>query len=190
LSSPISSDKTWGTVSNLLTLMRLALTPFIVLNMYYQHWISAFVLFVIAAGTDLLDGYLARALNQQTHLGALLDPIADKLLLLGSFGALAFFSSPFFHIPTWFFVLGLAREVILIVGVCALCLRQKRAKIEPLIWGKLTTLFQIVFLKWIFICYFMGWEPKRTYTCLLYLVAVFSVISLFQYVKKAVDLMR
>jgi phosphatidylglycerophosphate synthase len=58
-----------------------------------------------------------------------------------------------------------------------------------LIWGKLTTLLQILFLKWIFICYFMGWEPKRTYVVLLYSIAVFSVISLFQYFKKAFELL-
>ena len=86
----ILKDKSWNTFSNGLTLVRLVCAPVVVVSLYYAYWLTAFVVFMFAAGTDLLDGYIARAWNEQTHLGAFFDPIADKFLLISSFGALVF----------------------------------------------------------------------------------------------------
>jgi cardiolipin synthase len=181
----ISQDKRWLTISNGLTMLRLLLTPFIVMYLYWQQWTIAFSLFVFAAATDLLDGHVARLRNEQTNLGTLLDPIADKFLLVASFGSLAFFHSPFFHIPSWFFVIVLCREAIILIGAIILLGWYKDAHVEPMIWGKITTLLQILFLMWIFICYFMGWEPQKTYLILLFSLALFSLLSLWKYAMRA-----
>lgn len=183
----IISDKQWVTYSNILTLIRLLLAPVVVINLYYKQWVGAFEVFAFAAMTDLLDGYLARRFNQQTHLGTILDPLADKCLLLASFGALAFFSSPLFAIPPWFFVLVVCRESIIIMGSIILLCLNRGFTVEPLIWGKMTMLLQVLFLMWIFTCYFAGWEPKKTYSLLLILLAIFSIISLLQYIRRAVN---
>lgn len=181
----ITEDKQWINISNGLTILRLILTPCIVVYLYWQQWAMAFGLFVFAAVTDLLDGHVARLLDEQTNLGTLLDPIADKFLLVASFGSLAFFHSPFFHIPRWFFVIVLCREVIILIGAIVLLVWYKNAHVEPMIWGKITTLLQILFLMWIFICYFMGWEPQKTYLLLLFSLAMFSLISFWKYAQRA-----
>lgn len=182
-----ASDKSWGTVSNGLTLARLLLSPIIVLGLYHQQYQTAFVLFVLAAATDLLDGYVARALNQQTHLGTLLDPLADKCLLVSAFGAMAFFHLPFFHVPYWFFLIIICREALMLLGALVLLLCKKGMDVQPLLWGKLTTALQIFFIMWIFVCYFAGWEPKKTHLIALVVLALFSLFSLCQYINRAMS---
>ena len=179
----INEDGKWFTISNFLTVMRILLVPFIVINVIWEKWDVTFVLFVIAAVSDLLDGYLARLLKQQSYLGKILDPIADKFFLLASFSSLAFLKTPSFRIPIWFIVLFLVRETTILFG-CYFIMRKKvDFEINPTIWGKLTTFFQILFIFWIFACYFFSWIPKRTYYVLLFFLALFSVISLFKYIK-------
>ncbi len=188
--SLITTDKSWNTLSNGLTLVRFAAAPVVMISLYHAYWLMAFVVFMFAASTDLLDGYVARAWNEQTHLGALMDPLADKVLLVSSFGALAFFQSPFFHIPQWFFGIVVIREALIIAGSLILLFFYKDAHTQPLIWGKLTTLLQVLFLGWVFLCYFIGWVPARTYAALLVLLAFFSLISLWKYLWRAITDVR
>jgi len=179
----ILQDKRWVNVSNIFTVIRILLSPVIIWQMYCRNWNLAFVFFVIGAFTDLLDGYLARLLDSQTNLGRMLDPIADKIFLVSSFFSLSFISSPSFHIPSWFVYLLLFREFVLLTGCVILYLLKIDFESKPIIWGKLTTLFQIVFIVWIFSCYFFHWIPLRTYNISLVLLAVYSIFSLFQYVR-------
>ena len=104
------------TISTLFTVLRIVLTPFIVAAMAMHFWGAAFILFSIASVSDVVDGYLARSLSEQTFLGACLDPIADKFLILSCFFALAFIRSPLFTIPLWFVLLILIKELILVGG--------------------------------------------------------------------------
>ncbi len=181
----VAFDKRWITISNGLTVIRLLLALCVPLCVYVGWWHQAVLVFAFAAVTDLLDGFFARMLNEQTHLGTMLDPIADKLLLICSFGSLAFFSSPFFHIPHWFFLIILVRESIMILGSTLLIWYCKDAHIEPLFWGKMTTLLQVLFLMWVFTSYFVGWEPRKTYDVVLVLLTLFSLLSLYYYGKRA-----
>jgi cardiolipin synthase (CMP-forming) len=187
--SRIFKDRRWFNISNVLTLIRILLAPVIVVGIYNRCWFFSFIIFVLAFATDLLDGYLARLLQDQTHLGQLLDPLADKLFLMSSFGALVLLGSPSFHIPKWFLILAVSREVVLVLGSFLLLCASVNVNLEPLIWGKLTTLFQALFILWIFFCYFFGWEPARTYDVLLVLLSLFSVISLFQYIRIKVKIL-
>jgi len=179
----ILQDKRWLNISNIFTLIRIALAPVIVFQMYCRNWKLAFCFFVVGAATDLLDGYLARLLDMQTNLGRILDPIADKILLVASFFSLAFISTPSFHIPSWFVYLLLLREFILLSGSAILLVLKSNFEVQPIMWGKLTTLFQIIFIVWIFSCYFFHWIPVRTYNVSIVLLAGYSVFSLLQYVK-------
>ncbi|MBU1008262.1 CDP-alcohol phosphatidyltransferase family protein [Candidatus Dependentiae bacterium] len=171
----------WLTISNALTFLRILLVPIIVLGIANHLWTVVFFLLLFAGLTDVLDGYLARRLNEQTVLGACLDPIADKFLLIASFAALSFVDSPSFSIPSWFVFLVCVREVTILGGSFLLMLRGIQLKIAPSIWGKMTTFFQLLFILWIFICYFAGWSPVKTYSILIVLLALFSLISLAQY---------
>ena len=172
----------WGTVSNGLTIFRILAAPGLVLLFYYSAWLYAWILFVIAASTDLLDGYLARALNQQSKLGTLLDPLADKCLLVAMFGSLTFIRSPLLSIPRWFFIAVLIREICMILGSTVALIFFKNVVVTPTWSGKVTTALQMMFLGWIFICYFMGWLPHKTYAIFLILLILFSLFSFFHYV--------
>src|SRR5476651_2511993 len=126
------------TFSTLLTLARIAITPMIVIAMATFNWGIACTLFCIAAATDIADGYLARWLNERTFLGACLDPIADKLLVLSCFFTLAFVQSPLFSIPLWFVLLVLCKELILIIGATILYYLKGHITIHPTLLGKTT----------------------------------------------------
>lgn len=179
------------TIPNVLTLVRLACTPMIVMAMHKLDWGLAFWLIVLSALTDLLDGYIARRFNQKTFLGACLDPIADKLLILSIYFMLAFKQSPLFGIPLWFVMLVLIKELVLIAGVIFLYMRQDRLnhlgtksvliEPQPTLLGKLTMLVQTLFIVWLFACYFMHWLPVKTYYTALGAVICLVLSSLYQY---------
>ncbi len=180
----IYGDKRWVTVSNVLTASRIFLAPCVVMVIYLQLWTVAFWLFFAAAATDFFDGYIARLFKDQTSLGKMLDPIADKIFLSVSFGALAFLPSPLFPIPEWFFVIVLLREFILLVGTYVVMCVDSKFVVAPTIWGKVTTCFQLLFILWLFICYFAHWSPIRTYKFSLWVLTILSVVSLLHYMVK------
>ncbi len=169
------------TIPTLFTIARIVLTPLIVLAMILQYWGIAFFLFVAAACTDLLDGGLARYWGEKTFLGACLDPIADKTLLLSVFFTLAFVQSPLFSIPKWFVWLVLCRELILIAGVVIFYLIKGYIEVKPLLLGKMTAVVQMGFIIWLFACYFFGWLPVRTYYLMLMVLLIMIFASLLQY---------
>jgi cardiolipin synthase (CMP-forming) len=183
----ILQDKSWFTFSNLLTCSRIILTPAIVVGIYYQKWVISFWTLFIVGWTDLFDGYLARLLNEDTNLGKFLDPIADKVLLTASFYSLAFIGSPSFPIPGWFVLLIFGRELLILIGIFVMMKAGVKVEISPTLWGKLTTFFQIIFILWMFVCYFYAWVPAKTYYTLLYLLAAISIFSLWQYVKIGIN---
>lgn len=183
----INQDDRWLTISNILSIIRILLVPVVIIGFIYHWWLFTFLLFVAAGITDLLDGYFARLLHEQTNLGKVLDPLADKIFLLASFVSLAFVGSPSFQVPWWFVAWVVIRECLIIVGSYVIITTHEYPKVEPIIWGKLTTLFQMLFIAWLFICRFMQWEPARTYDVLLILLALFSLLSFVQYLKKCLN---
>lgn len=171
----------------MLTLARLALVPFIVWAMVASCWMVALVLFMIAALTDMLDGNLARSRNEQTILGACLDPLADKVLLLSCFITLAFVPSPLFTIPLWFVLLLLLKDLILVSGVFTIYARSGVVAVRPTKFGKATTVFLLIFIAWLFACYFYNWEPLKTYYVMLGLALMAVLASLLQYLRIGVS---
>ena len=169
------------TISTLFTIARIVMTPFIVGAMITNHWGVAFWLFVISALFDVVDGNLARLLNERTFLGACLDPVADKLLLVSCFATLAFIETPLFSIPLWFVLLILFKEVAVLGSACIIFIAKGRLNVQPTILGKTTTVAQILFIIWLFACYFFGWMPTRTYYIALGALFVLVVLSLIQY---------
>ncbi len=164
------------TLSTALTILRLLLIPCIVSAMVMDAWHTAFILFVIAAITDVLDGWLARWMNQRTFLGAALDPLADKLLIIAVFSTLAFVQSPLFVIPRWFVILVLLKEVLQIIGAVFIYCKNGHLTIAPTQLGKWTMVAQTTFIMWLFSCYFFAWVPIKTYYAML--VGVLSLVFL------------
>lgn len=171
------------TASTMLTLVRIALVPFIIGAMVVQGWGTAFILFFIAAITDVLDGNLARWMNEKTFLGACLDPLADKLLVVSCFFTLAFVQSPLFAIPRWFVFLVLFKELLQIAGAIALYNIKGHIIVRPTLLGKMTTMVQIGFIMWLFACYFFAWLPTKTYYCMLGVVLLLVISSFAQYAR-------
>ena len=130
----------------------------------------------------MLDGCIARFCNQQTFLGACLDPIADKLLLLGCFFALAFMQTPLFAIPQWFVYIVLIKELTIIGGAAFLIITASADTIRPTLLGKLSTVMQMLFIVWLFACYFFHWVPIKTYWTMLSLLLFLVLASLVHYV--------
>jgi cardiolipin synthase len=99
--------------------------------------------FVVAGVTDLLDGLIARLGHQQTTLGAMLDPVADKILLMSSFVALTW-TRLAVTIPAWLTVTTLSRDAIIVLIVAVVNLTMGRRVFYPSVWGKLCTASQLV----------------------------------------------
>jgi cardiolipin synthase len=129
----------------------------------------------------LIDGALARWRNEQTFLGALIDPLADKVLLLSIFFTLAFVQSPLFGVPHWLVWLMLTKEMVQVVGFVMIYMINGTVQIQPRLLGKLTTMAQMIFVVWLFACYFFDWVPLRTYYVALGILVTLVFASFIQY---------
>jgi cardiolipin synthase len=126
--------------ANLLTLARLLCVPPIVMLTANGRFHDAVALFLLAALTDLADGFVAKRISGTTALGAVLDPVADKLLMAGVFLTLVVVG----HLPLWLAALVIGRDVMIVLGALALRVFVGRFRVEPLLIGKLATFVQLV----------------------------------------------
>ena len=169
------------TLATLFTIARIVLVPIIVYAMVIGWWGYAFFFFVVACITDFIDGFLARLLNEKTFLGAFLDPIADKLLLTSCFFTLASISTPLFSIPRWFVLFVVSKEFIQLVSAIFIYRFCGYLDIRPTMLGKVTTCMQMIFIVWLFACYFFCWVPIKTYYAMLGFMILFISASSVQY---------
>ena len=133
------------TFANQLTLFRLLLVPVLVILVIYDRSGWALVPFVTAGVTDGLDGIIARRSGQLSDLGALLDPMADKLLLLSTFVVLTIPSLSLVNsLPIWLTVLVISRDVIIVVTVAVVNLSIGRFTFKPSLLGKIATCVYIL----------------------------------------------
>jgi cardiolipin synthase len=130
------------TVPNQLTFLRLAFLPFFVICVYYGRNGWALGILFAAAVSDLLDGLLARRLNQKSALGAYLDPIADKLLLSSSFFILAVKDM----IDWWLTILVFSRDLLILIAAAVILAVVGYRPFPPSLYGKATTGAQIIFV--------------------------------------------
>jgi len=126
-------------IPNFLSMLRIVSIPLLIILLSYDEHVGAFTVFICAAITDGLDGFIARRFKQKTMVGAYLDPIADKLLLTSSFIAFALMGL----IPKWLTILVVSRDVIIAMGIVVLQLVSIRVDIKPSFLSKLTTVFQL-----------------------------------------------
>lgn len=131
------------TVANQITILRMALAPFLVVTVLSREYTWALVIFVVAGLSDLFDGLIARLGHQKTTLGAMLDPVADKVLLSSAFVALTWGSGLLARIPSWLTVITLSRDAIIVVSVTVINLTVGRRMFYPSFLGKLSTAAQI-----------------------------------------------
>ena len=128
------------TLANQLTLLRIMLIPAFVLLVVYEHLGAALLTFLVAGITDALDGLIARLAGQGTSLGAWLDPMADKLLLVTTFIVLTLPSLPLAnHLPLWLTVVVISRDVVIVGVVAIVNLAVGPRTFRPSFFGKATT---------------------------------------------------
>ena len=186
------------TTANKITLVRILMIPaFVTMAIYYGESIkrgdplewqrfAAIIIFILAAVSDGLDGYVARRYNQRSTLGVYLDPIADKGLLLSGIITLSISnwsqSDPEYgRFPAWFPVLVISRDVVILVGTMILYLLNGKVHVKPKWTGKVATVLQMIAIGWVML--------QLRFIPLLYVVAaagVFTLISGIVYVTDGV----
>ncbi len=163
---------------NAISLMRIVLVAPILLLILNGGYVWALALFFVAGFSDGIDGYLAKRFDWHTRLGALLDPVADKLLVAGTFITLAYTQ----HIPVWLVAIVILRDVIIIGGATAYNFIVEPVQGEPTRISKLNTALQLLFLLFVISRAGFGWPDKITITVLGASILITVVISGIDYV--------
>jgi CDP-diacylglycerol--glycerol-3-phosphate 3-phosphatidyltransferase len=159
------------TTANIITILRILLVPFFVVEVLYyartgnetQRWL-ALATFAVAASCDGVDGYIARRYNQRSELGAMLDPLADKLLLVSGIVVLSLQNDPYLRpIPLWLTGTIIGRDILLLVGLAVIQMMVGKVKVHPRILGKVATVLQMIVVLWSL----LKWDSKPLlYFCL------------------------
>jgi cardiolipin synthase (CMP-forming) len=129
------------TIPNLITIARLIMVPIVIVMIMQQRWTAAFILFVVAGVSDGIDGFIARHFNMKSELGAYIDPLADKSLLVSIYGALAVVGA----IPSWLAIVVVSRDAMIVSAVLLSWVMSRPVEIKPIILSKLNTAAQIGF---------------------------------------------
>lgn len=167
-------------IPNLITAFRLTLVPILILLILYQQWGWAFALLAIAGISDGLDGFIARKFDMCSAFGAMLDPIADKILLVSLFITLALAKV----IPAWLAIIIVARDMLIVAGLMISWLMARPMAVKPLFISRVNTAVQLVFIGLVLGSLAFALNPER-------LIALFApLIMLLTLVTAGLYLMR
>jgi len=155
------------TTANKVTILRILLVPFFIAEVLYyvgngDEWyrLLAILAFAIAAISDGVDGYIARRYNQRSELGAILDPLADKLLLVSGIVLLSLNNAPYLEqIPLWLTMTIIGRDVIILVGLVVIQFTVGKVIVHPRIIGKVATVLQMTVVLWTLLKWDARWLP-------------------------------
>lgn len=144
------------TTANKVTILRILLIPFFVVQaLYYMKTgeerfrLAAICIFGVAAICDGVDGFIARRFNQRSELGAILDPLADKLLLVSGIVLFSFPNAHFGSMPLWLTGTIIGRDLVILIGMVVIQMMVGRVKVRPRILGKVATVLQMICIVWI-----------------------------------------
>lgn len=165
---------------NFLTLIRIVAIPFFLVLLSSRLYLEALLVFIAGGVTDFLDGAVARITHQQTPLGAYLDPVADKLLVVSSYVMLGLIGG----IPPWLVVLVVSRDIIILLGYGMIYfLVGERLEVQPTLISRLNTLLQLLTVGVVlFLLYKPGLLDPRLDDAMIYATAATTVISGLQYI--------
>ena len=156
------------TTANKITILRILLIPFFVVELIYYvetgneiHRLFAILSFAVAAILDGVDGYIARHYNQNSELGKILDPLADKLLLVSGIVALSFNHGPFLgQIPLWLTGTIIGRDFLILIGMVVIQLTVGKVVVRPRFIGKCATVLQMAVVIWILLKWDAGFAAR------------------------------
>jgi cardiolipin synthase len=164
-------------IPNLITLGRILLVPVVVWAIMSNAMWFAFMLFLVAGVSDGVDGYLAKRFNMTTELGAYLDPLADKALIVSIYLTLGINGD----IPRWLVILVVSRDILIVGGIMLSWLMGNPLKIKPLLVSKLNTVAQIAFACVVLGSLGFNYEVPVFKLVLMGLVAVLTLLSIAAY---------
>lgn len=147
------------TIPNMITLLRLLLVPAVILALLTGRMGWALAGFVVAGASDAVDGFIARKFNQRSELGAYLDPMADKLLLVSVFVVLGYMG----ELPLWLVVAAVSRDALIVGAVLLSTIMAHPVAVKPLIVSKANTAVQIVLAAFVLgeLAFGTGFETLR-----------------------------
>ena len=178
------------TVASRITIFRILLIPFFIATVLYYQPRSDFFrfvalgIFLTAAFSDLLDGYIARRFQQTSDVGAMLDPLADKVLLMSAFICLYKVGIHFeaIRFPVWLVVAVISRDVMLLIGSAVIQLIHGKFKVQPTPWGKLNTFVQA--------CCIVGVLLQWPYSVIFwYITLVLTIVTGIDYLRKGFNIL-
>ena len=178
------------TLANQLTLMRVMLVPAFVILMVYGYFGWALIVFAVAGLTDLLDGLIARKFSRRTSLGAWLDPMADKLLIVATFIVLTLPGLGLANrLPVWLTILIISRDLLIVLTVAVINLAIGRREFRPSIYGKIATATYIITC--VLIMYFNYLQQTSPIvTVAIWASAIITLVSGFHYVLYATKIIN
>lgn len=165
-------------IPNIITVFRFLLVPPLVLLLLQEQFGLGLLIFGVAGFSDGLDGYLAKRFNWTSRLGALMDPLADKLLLVSSFITLGWLE----RIPLWLVSVVILRDLVIVVGALLYNFRIERLEADPSMVSKLNTFTQIMLVLAVLLSQVVKGVPYLWMDVLLYCVLVTTLWSGFDYV--------
>ena len=173
------SKKEGLNLANKISIARIILIPFFITAIIYSRLEIALAIFIIAIISDAADGFIARALKQKTRLGTILDPVADKLLLVSAYICLSLASSipTGLKLPAYVPIIVISRDAIIVLGSIMVHFVTGDLKVSPSVVGKITTFFQMITIVSVLIQFqysFVIWN----------LAVLFTILSGIDYVVK------
>jgi len=153
------------TTANKITIVRILLVPLFIVEVlsYVEqgrewHRYLAIAAFLVASVCDGVDGYIARRFNQRSELGAILDPLADKLLLVAGIVLLSLHHEQYLpHLPLWLTATVISRDVLLLIGLAVIYYTFGKVVVKPHLIGKAATVLQMVAVCWALLKLPSGW---------------------------------
>jgi cardiolipin synthase len=178
------------TLANVLTMLRMVVIPFFIMAMGYNRSGWALLLFVLAGVTDLLDGLIARVWKQQTVLGAILDPMADKLLLTAAFVMLAIpDGTKVFpelalvnRIPIFVVIIAISRDVFISLIALVMYMTMGMTRFPPSLPGKVTTAVNVTTICILLFGNYLGQELIVLGPLMIWLSLAVTLVSGFHYI--------
>jgi cardiolipin synthase (CMP-forming) len=157
---------------NIISILRFFITFYFIYAVYQGRMRLALYLFLIQGISDLLDGFIARVMDWKTELGAYLDPIADKTMLISAFVVLYIVGI----VPLWLTALVLGRDIVIAVGYLILYHYANNVRPRPTIFGKITTALQIATILYVLWSWSVPGSTLREYTQMLFIVTGLSTV--------------
>lgn len=172
-----------GNLPNVLTITRILLLPFFAFALIYEKYDYAFILFLGAGVTDTLDGFIARIKKQTTYFGSILDPVADKFLLITSFVLMSIYGL----MPKWLTIIVISRDLIVVTGCLILYFVIHKLKVEPSILGKAANTCQFFLIGLVLLSRNIKYELPIPMSFFI-VVAVLTAVSGLHYVYKGLKI--